>query len=185
MARLGLRTIRKPNIEGSSLIDISIPHKNENSNLVETRIQKGVFSEIDKLETLELGQPQESGDKVETNWRQSRVRTGDKTRKKVEKTTQFSSLVGLQRKLVFFLYKSSQAMRSSKTEKLSIEHIALSCETCISSMKKTLQRLENKNIIARDTSELKSLYLRTNPVYLLILLFLFLLEWFLRKRLNL
>ncbi len=44
---------------------------------------------------------------------------------------------------------------------------------------------ENKNIIARDTSELKSLYLRTNPVYLLILLFLFLLEWFLRKRLNL
>ncbi|MCX6160595.1 MAG: hypothetical protein NTV87_04570, partial [Ignavibacteriae bacterium] len=43
----------------------------------------------------------------------------------------------------------------------------------------------NKNISPRNSLDLKSLYLRTNPVYLFILLFLLFLEWFLRKRLNL
>jgi hypothetical protein len=43
----------------------------------------------------------------------------------------------------------------------------------------------NKNLTSRNSLDLKSLYLRTNPVYLFILLCLLFIEWFLRKRLNL
>ena len=76
-----------------------------------------------------------------TKWRQ--------TEDKVETIVEFSSLVGLQRALVIFLYGSCKAARSYETEKLSIEHIAKSCETSVSSAKKTLQRLEQKNFLQR------------------------------------
>ena len=89
-------------------------------------------------------------DKVETNWRHNsdgNSQTGDKvesqletlsetnwrqTEDKLETKSDFSSLVGLQRELVIFFFESCQFNRSSETEKLSIEHIAKSCETSAS-----------------------------------------------------
>jgi CTP-dependent riboflavin kinase len=90
-----------------------------------------------------------SRDKVET---QPRTQVGTNQRQsedKVEIFAGFSSLVGLQRLLIIFLYNSCKASRSYETEKLSIEHIAKSCETSVSSAKKTLQRLEQKNCFTR------------------------------------
>ena len=106
-------------------------------------------------------------DKVETNWRHNsdgNSQTGDKvesqletlsetnwrqTEDKLETKSDFSSLVGLQRELVIFFFESCQFNRSSETEKLSIEHIAKSCETSASSVKKTIQRLEDRGFIRR------------------------------------
>jgi CTP-dependent riboflavin kinase len=90
-----------------------------------------------------------SRDKVET---QPRTQVGTNQRQsedKVETFAGFSSLVGLQRILIIFLYNSCKASRSYETEKLSIEHIAKSCETSVSSAKKTLQRLEQKSCFTR------------------------------------
>jgi biotin operon repressor len=106
----------------------------------------------DKLETNQRQdwiQKGQTGDKLEsqvetlseTNWRQ--------TEDKVETKADFSSLVGLQRELVIFFYESCQFNRSSDTEKLSVEHIAKSCETSASSIKKTIQRLEERGFLKR------------------------------------
>ena len=106
----------------------------------------------DKVETnqgQELAQKHETRDKVEpqletiseTKWRQ--------TEDKAETKSDFSSLVGLQRELIIFFYESCQFNRSSDTEKLSIEHIAKSCETSASSVKKTIQRLEERGFLKR------------------------------------
>ena len=78
---------------------------------------------------------------LETKWRQSRD--------KVETNASFSSLVGLQRKMIIFLYQSCKAARSSTTESLAIGHIASCCETSINSAKKTLQRLEQREFLSR------------------------------------
>ena len=103
----------------------------------------------DKVETNPISIPK-SRDKVETEPRTQLETKWGQSKDKVETNPPFSSLVGLQRSLIVFLYKSSRANRSQESEPLSIEHIAISCETSVSSAKKTLQRLEKKNFFRRS-----------------------------------
>lgn len=92
---------------------------------------------------------QESGDKVgtkletevETNWGQSRD--------KLVKCDYFSSLVGLERKIVFFIYENCKVSRNKITNPLSVERLSVGCQATVSSVKKTVQRLEKKKIILR------------------------------------
>ena len=127
-------------------------NQRQSKDKVETQLGTKWRQTEDKVETV-IHQNRDSSletrDKVET---QPRTQLGTKWRQtedKVETIAEFSSLVGLQRTLVIFLYGSCKAARSYETEKLSIEHIAKSCETSVSSAKKTLQRLEQKSFLQR------------------------------------
>jgi len=117
----------------------------------------------DKLKT-NIGQSWDKvGTKTKTNLRQKiqkqdKVRTEPKTEHKtntgqswdkVRTKINFSSLVGLQRSLILFLYEICKASRDKTTASLSIEHIALSCKTTKSSAQKTIQRLEKKHVLKR------------------------------------
>lgn len=62
----------------------------------------------------------------------------------------FSSLVGLQREITIFVYESCKNARARITEPLSLEHVALSLNIRIGSVKTTLRRLEEKSILRRD-----------------------------------
>lgn len=83
-----------------------------------------------KLETLQ-----------ETNQRQ----TGNK----LQTTNPFSSLVGLQRTLVIEIYKSCKSTRTTLSEPFSVEYLTELTQSTASSIKKTIQRLEQKEIIRR------------------------------------
>ncbi len=85
------------------------------------------------------------GTQPETPLETKQRQTGDKVGTK----PQFSSLIGSRRKLILFLYQESRAARSTSTEVLSIEHIAASTETTVTSAKKTLQRLEKEGYFRR------------------------------------
>jgi hypothetical protein len=88
----------------------------------------------DKVET----QPETQ---LETNWRQ----TGDK----LETKTSISSLVGLQRNTLLYCYDSCKKTRSKRTEPLVLSNISSSLQSSICSIKKSIQRLEEKIFLIR------------------------------------
>jgi len=89
----------------------------------------------DKLGTKPRTQPEtnrgQSGDKLETN-------------------PLVSSLVGLQRDVLFYCYESCKRTRSKKTEQLVLANISESLGNSSSSIKKTIQRLEKKLFLYRE-----------------------------------
>ncbi len=106
----------------------------------------------DKVETVCLQTRDtflETEDKVETQPRTLSETKWRQTEDKVETNPTFSSLVGLQRKIVVFLFEMTSAARSSSTGPVTLEHLSYSCETSVSSVKKTLQRLETKSFFKR------------------------------------
>lgn len=80
--------------------------------------------------------------KDDTNWTQ----TGNKP----DTNLAFTQLVGLQRKVLLFIYRSCQIARSRTTEPLTLEHIAKSLNIRTGSVKTTLRRLEEKECICRS-----------------------------------
>ncbi len=64
-------------------------------------------------------------------------------------STTFSSLVGLQRKLVKFVYDECKIARAKTTKQLSIEYIVTTLETPYFSIKATIQRLIKKGVVIR------------------------------------
>ena len=71
------------------------------------------------------------------------------TDNKLITNTSFSSLVGLQRAIVFFVYNECKMARSKATESLTLEHISVSLQTSKGCIKTTIQRLESKGFIER------------------------------------
>lgn len=63
----------------------------------------------------------------------------------------YSSLVGLQRYTLLFLYQESRATRSRTTRELSLLHVSQSLNVRLGSVKTTLARLEQKRFIKRVT----------------------------------
>lgn len=63
----------------------------------------------------------------------------------------YASLIGLQRKIVNFIYNSCKIARNKFTNPISIDYLSEQCETTKVSAKKNLQRLEKKGIIVRKT----------------------------------
>lgn len=88
----------------------------------------------DKLET-------EPRTNSRTNWGQ----TEDKPRTKCT----FSSLVGLQRKIIFLIHESTRISINGITQPMSLQHVADRCKTTEISAKKTIQRLEKMGAILR------------------------------------
>jgi len=112
------------------------------------KLETNLRQSQDKLETS-LKQTQ---DKVKTQLKTKRETKSKQSQNKVKTNLSqiaFSSLVGIQREITLFLYENSKLSRDKKTSKLSIEHIAKSCEIGIKSIPKTIQRLEKKGILSR------------------------------------
>lgn len=61
----------------------------------------------------------------------------------------YASLVGVQKKIVNFIYNSCKVARNKFTEPISIEYLSEKCKTTKPSAKKNLQRLEKKGVILR------------------------------------
>lgn len=80
--------------------------------------------------------------KLETNYRQSSD--------KVETNLNFFSLVGNERKIIFYIYNCCKITLDKVTMPLSIENIAHACEINKKSIKKTMQRLTSKGIVIRN-----------------------------------
>lgn len=73
------------------------------------------------------------------------------TEVKVEPIQSILALVGLQRNILIFLFENCQTLGSRITNPISISNIAMVANTTVSSARKALQRLEQKNFIARHS----------------------------------
>ena len=91
-----------------------------------------------------------SADKLETELRTQPKTNLRQSADKLETNLDFSSLVGLQRRLSIIVYKSIRRNQSELSERLSIEFLALSSESTISSVRKSIQRLEKRGFINRE-----------------------------------
>lgn len=107
------------------------------------RGQTGDKLDIQKTNRGQIGDRTE--DKIEDKPRTNRRQTEDKLRTNCS----FSSLVGLQRKIVLFIYESCRISINGITQPTSLQHIAERCKTTEKSAKKTIQRLEKVGGILR------------------------------------
>jgi hypothetical protein len=81
----------------------------------------------------------------EPKWSQTEA----KVEPKVRLAPHPSSVVGLQRKALLFLYESCRFLGSRITPPFAIQNIADGCKTSISATKKAIQRLIEKKILLR------------------------------------
>lgn len=70
---------------------------------------------------------------------------------KLNTRNSFSTLVGIQRKIMLFLYENCKTTRNKETESLTLEHLANQLDIRAGSVKTTLRRLQTKNFIKRIT----------------------------------
>lgn len=73
------------------------------------------------------------------------------TRHKPDTKTHFGELIGLQRRLVVFVYRSCQKARAKISEPLTIEHVASSLQIQAGSVKTSFRRLEEKKFLRRHS----------------------------------
>lgn len=81
----------------------------------------------------------------DTLWDTNRTQTEHK----LDTDLLFTQLVGLQRKILIFIYRACQIARSRMTDPLALEHVARSLNILTGSVKTTLRRLEEKGCIRR------------------------------------
>lgn len=93
--------------------------------------------------------PKQTGHKVDTQPDTQLDTKWTQTAHKLDTKTGFSSLVGLQREMAIFVYRACQYARSQETDPLTLEHVSKSLKIRIGSVKTTLRRLEEKNILER------------------------------------
>ncbi len=121
-------------------------------------IQENIKNVIrDKVETNR----RQTRDKVETNRRQTRDKVETQleteletkwrqTRDKNEIEISFLSIAGNERQLILYIYFLCKKMLDRITMPLSIEHLEHACKIKKTSIKKSIQRLEKKNILIRE-----------------------------------
>ncbi len=124
----------------------------QSSDKVRSQPRTNIGQSSDKHKT-NLGQneglKEKTQDKVRSQPRtQLRTNLGQNSGK-IENKVKFSSLIGLQREIVLFIYEQGHFSRDRITAPLSIEHLAISCKTTKLSAQKTVQRLEKKEAIIR------------------------------------
>ena len=145
-------------------ITASDARKNNQGTILRPWQQESVLFETKNSEVAT--KQQQSDNKPATNRQQNRNRqqTGNKptaqpatevatnrqqSGNKPATKSPFSTLVGLQRALVIFIYSACKETRSKYTESLTLEHISNVLKTSNGSIKTTIQRLESKKIITR------------------------------------
>lgn len=125
-------------------------HISDSNQIIETNKRQIKDNNILNIETNRRQINDELSDLLISKTQQNAHIEIKKTQdKKKGKLDTFSSLIGLQREIVYQIYEECKISRSKVTKPLSIEHIAEHCNSTISSVKKSIQRLESKNIIIR------------------------------------
>jgi len=107
------------------------------------RTQSGHKQNFDLSEKSQTGHKPDT--KVDTISDTNRTQSGHKP----NTNNAFSSLIGLQRTIVLFLYEHCKILRSKITEPISLEHIAKHLNIRVGSLKTTIRRLQAKNFINR------------------------------------
>ena len=92
---------------------------------------------------------QESDNKVATQPTTQLTTNWQQTDNKLTTKYTFSSLVGLQRSIIIFLYNECKNTRSKTTKNLTLEHFGNALKTSKRCIKTTIQRLEVKNLVQR------------------------------------
>jgi hypothetical protein len=94
---------------------------------------------------------QQSGNKVATQPATKLATKWQQSGNKVATKCTFSSLVGLQRAILIFIYLECKNLRTRETMAITLEHMAKSLERSTGAIKTTLQRLEKKKCIVRPS----------------------------------
>ncbi len=144
-----------------------IPYSPKNSASAEVKVGTKWKQSSNKVGTNSSNNWEQSGNKVATKWEQDRsgkVKSGNKVEAQpgTEVTTKWeqssnkvgtnrdvSTIVGLQRRILDFLYQSCMNARTHHTERLPIERISHSCQTSVQSAKVTIRRLEVMGLLQR------------------------------------
>ena len=142
----------------------------ETDNKVETNRQQSDNKTEHKLNTNRTQTEHRTEHKLNTKWTQTEhKKTIDEktehklntelntqlntkwtqTEHKLNTKTAFSSLIGLQRELMIFIYNECKIARSKTTKNLSVEHISSALKVPRGSIKTTIIRLEKKGFVAR------------------------------------
>ena len=142
-------------------------HKEQTGNKVATNKEQTRNTANDKRPINQ----EQTGNKGEAKWKQesgSKFETGNKvgsqlgtgvgtnqqqSANKLGTNRDVSTLRGLQKRILVFLYHSCLKARAQTTERLAIQKIALACETSVQSGKVTIRRLEKMGFIFRSSFE--------------------------------
>jgi predicted transcriptional regulator len=118
------------------------------TNLVQTEYKPSAQPSTNLVQTEYKPSAQPSTNLVQTEYKPS-AQPSTTFKTEYKPSTTFSSLVGLQRKLVKFVYDECKIARAKTTNQLSIEYIVKTLETPYFSIKATIQRLIKKGVVIR------------------------------------
>ena len=124
------------------------------TNWIQTEYKSVTKPDTNRLQTGhdnsgEIKQRLETGHKLDTQPDTQRDTNRTQTSNKPDTHLAFTRLVGLQRKVLIFIYRACQIARGRLTDPLALEHIARSLNIRTGSVKTTLRRLEEKGYIHR------------------------------------
>ena len=148
----------RPWLLDDSLCEVvdDIPNKVKENQIIESnKSQTAPISKPLESQTEVISKPNDSQTKVNTEPNESQnkdlIKANINNAYLYQKPvlTHLISLSGLQRKLTLFIYEACKATKNRATPPIGIEYIIAFCETTISSVKKALQRLEDKGVIKR------------------------------------
>jgi hypothetical protein len=134
-------------LKDSSLM-IEDKNLGQNSDKLKTELRANLGQSSDKLKT-EKSYFTQSSDKLKTELRTNPRTNLGQSSDKTQFFSTFSSLVGLQRKIILFIYENCKLCGDKITRPIAIEHLAKHCESTELSAQKTIQRLEKKLVIYR------------------------------------
>lgn len=134
------------------------PNKTEHkqdTNRIQTEHKPQTEQDTNRIQsghndTRETERISKTGHKLGTQPDTLRDTNRTQTSNKSDTGLAFTQLVGLQRKVLLFIYRSCQIARSRTTEPLTLEHLAKSLSIRTGSVKTTLRRLEEKQCIYRS-----------------------------------
>ena len=141
-------TTQEPNTNWQQTDNKSATNRTQTGNKVGTQPATN-REQSDNRPILKNTPPLETGNKVGTQPATILATKRQQTENKVTTISPFSSLVGLQRAIMIFLYDSCKTARSRSTDSLTLEHIGSCLKTSPGSVKTTLQRLEEKACVIR------------------------------------
>ncbi len=152
----------------NSLGQLIRPWQQESVLFGHTKIQETYWQQTDNTtENKVATNSQQSDYKQVTNKQQAKVIINETDNKETTQPTtlsttklqqtnnysaikaSFSSLVGLQRAIIVFIYNECKIARSKITESLTLEHISMALKASKGCIKTTIQRLEAKGFIER------------------------------------
>ncbi len=91
----------------------------------------------------------QSGNKVEAQPATQLITKWQQTDNKAATNDKFSSIIGLQRAIIIFIYSECKIARSKTTGNLTLEHLSMALNSPTGSIKSTIQRLEKKKLLQR------------------------------------